>query len=355
MQTDYEYYKKFNWSTNPFTLSITPELMVGYSEQTNTVLSHIHNLHKFALIIGPTGSGKTTMLMWLRAQLMAYKKFFPFYIPKPPKSSDDLMLLLKSAIGYNFLDKMRNRNLTIYNISQFIQRKIGNKQLVLLIDEIHESSFDTLEWIRTITDSIPNLSVIIAGLPIFENNLETKLPTLWMRINTKVYLNTLSRAETESLILKRINNAEGKNIAPFTSDSIDKIFEITGGFPREIIKVCDILVKMAAEKNITSITKGYVEETLETPKLSDSVQIKSSITNIQKQILEVLSKNPNLTPSSVIDKMDTSEYKNRNNAIRSINNILKRLLNDDLVERKKLKNTYFYSLSRKAKTIFTEA
>jgi len=58
MYTSYEHYVKFGWSTNPFTLTISPDLMVGYPNQTNQLLSHIHNLHKFASIIGLTGSGK---------------------------------------------------------------------------------------------------------------------------------------------------------------------------------------------------------------------------------------------------------------------------------------------------------
>ena len=57
---NYEYYSKFGWSSNPFTLTISPSLMVGYSEQCDSLLSHVINLHKFASVIGPTGSGKST-------------------------------------------------------------------------------------------------------------------------------------------------------------------------------------------------------------------------------------------------------------------------------------------------------
>jgi type II secretory pathway predicted ATPase ExeA/DNA-binding CsgD family transcriptional regulator len=329
--------------------------MVGYSEQSESLLSHIHNFHKFALIIGPTGSGKTTMLMWLRSQLMAFKKFLPIYIPKPPRSSKNLIRLFKNILGYSLLDKIRIRNLSMFNLSKFISRKSKNKHLVLLIDEAHESSFTNLEWIRTLTDSVPNMSIILAALPVFEKKLNVRLPTLSMRITTKAYLNNLSKSETESLILRRIENVGGTGLSPFSSDSIERIFEITGGFPREIIKVCDKLIKEAALKNISSINAEFVDGVLQVSHVPEAVELKISLSKKQRDILKILNDNPNLTPSEIVEHLDVSIYKDKSNAIRSVNNILRRLLRDELLKRKKLGNSYVYFLSGKAKTLFTEA
>jgi len=351
----YEYYSKFGWSSNPFTLTISPSLMVGYSEQCDSLLSHIFNLHKFASLIGPTGSGKTTMLLWLRSHLMAHKKFLPYYIPKPPKSSKNLINLFKSIVGFNFLDKLRSRDLSLFNLSKFIYRKLRKKHLVLLIDEAHEAPITNLEWIRTLTDSVPNMTVILAALPVFEKKIETKLPTLFMRVTTKTHLDNLSRPEVESLILKRIENVDGGALNPFIPGSIERIHDITGGFPREIIKTCDKLVKEAAQKNITTITASFVDQIVRPAPATQHVELQTTLSRKQKRILKILNENPNLTPSSLTEHLDISSYKNKNNAIRSINNILKRLSRDDLIQRKKLGNTYVYCLSPKSKTIFTEA
>jgi len=351
----YEYYSKFGWSSNPFTLTISPSLMVGYSEQCDSLLSHVFNLHKFASVVGPTGSGKTTMLLWLRSHFMAYKKFLPYYIPKPPRSSKNLINLFKSIVGFNFLDKLRSRDLSLFSLSRHVYRKLGKKHLVLLIDEAHEASITNLEWIRTLSDSIPNMTVILAALPVFEKKIETRLPTLFMRVTTKTYLNSLSKPEVESLILKRIENVDGNGLNPFIPNSIERIYEVTGGFPREIIKICDKLIKEAVLKNITTISTSFIDQVIQPTSTSQPVELQAALSKKQKQILKILNENPNLTPSSLTEYLDTSAYKNKNNAIRSINNILKRLLRDDLIQRKKLGNTYVYSLSPKSKTIFTEA
>lgn len=354
MLTKYEYYTKFNWASNPFTLKISPRLMVGYSEQINSLLSHIHNLHKFALVIGPTGSGKTTLLMWLRTQLLAHKKFLPHYIPKPPKSSKNLIFLIKKIMGFNFFDKIRYKNLSIFEIHKFIIRKLKDRHLVLLVDEAHESSISNLEWMRTIVDSTPNLSVVFAALPVFEKKIETQLSTLFMRITTKTYLNSLNRPEVESLILKRIEDVGGDGLKPLSLESIGQIYEITGGFPREIIKTCDLLVREAAHNNISIINKSFIDYVLKPENITKPGKLRISLTNKQNKLLTLLNETPDLAPSEIVENLDVESYKNRNNAIRSINNILRRLLMDGMIERRKIKNTYFYSLSGKAKTIFTE-
>jgi DNA-binding MarR family transcriptional regulator len=286
---------------------------------------------------------------------MAFKKFYPYYISKSPRSSKELVMLFKSFLGFNIIDKIRYGNLSLFDLQKFVTRKLRKRQFVLLIDESHESSVANLEWVRTIADSIPNLYVIFAGLPTFEKNIETQLPTLFMRVTTKTYLNNLTRTETESLIQKRIENSGGEGLKPFTSEAIDRIYEITGGFPREIIKICDNLIKVAAEKNITSINKSFIDQIIKTSESTEPTEMRAPLSSKQKEILEILNKNPDLTPSQIITHLPAEEYKDRDNAVRSINNILKRLLKDELIQRKKLGNSYVYFLTGKAKTVFTEA
>jgi len=127
------------------------------------------------------------------------------------------------------------------------------------------------------------------------------------------------------------------------------------GFPREVIKTCDVLVKNAAEKNISIINQSFIDEILKPSKIPESVEFKISIPSKQRNILEILNENTNLTPSEIVDHLDLTEYKSKNNAIRSVNNIVRRLMKDELLQRKKLRNSYVYFLTGKAKTIFTEA
>jgi len=361
MNKNYEYYRDFGWDHNPFTLTISPQLMVGYSSQTNKLLSHVFNSHKLALVIGHTGSGKTTLLTWLNDFINNNgNSFQSYYIPKCPETKDDLILLFKTLFGYNIVDGFRFKDLNTQNLSKFLIKKTLRKKSVLLIDEIHETSTEVLEWLRTIDDIVPNLIMVFAGLPSFEKKLETELPTLSMRVTTKTYLDSLKYVETEFLIRKRIEDAGGDGLKPLTSDAVKRVFEISGGFPREIIKICDSLIEQSSEKNIPTINETFVDEIfnsstrVEKP-IENYSDAKMQISDKQKKIMDLLNKKPKLTPSEVVENIDEASYKNKNNAIRSVNNILRRMMRDELVVRENLGNSYVYSLSGKAKSIFAEA
>lgn len=360
MREKYEYYTYFGWTHNPFTLTISPQLMVGYSSHTNELLSHIFNIHKIALVIGHTGSGKTTILTWIEKFINnSGKNFRAFYIPKPPIDKDDLISLFKSFFGYNIIDNFRFRDMKAQILPKYLIKKTLSKKYVLLIDESHEASIEVLEWLRTLADMVPNLLIVFAGLPSFEQKIETNIPTLGMRITTKIYLTSLDSVETESLIRKRIEDAGGNNLKPFTDDSIKRIYEITGGFPREIIKVCDKLVRSASEKNIASINQTFVNSIFtdfkKEIKINDKKDYQLSIPEKQKDIMKILLKNPGLSPNQIVENIDKKSYKNTSNAIRSVNNILKRMMREDLIERTKVSNTYLYSLSGKGKSLMADA
>ena len=68
----------------------------------------------------------------------------------------------------------------------------------------------------------------------------------------------------------------------------------------------------------------------------------------------MLSQNPRLTPSGIVEKLG-EEYKSKGNAVRAVNNILKRLMKEGLVQRSRVGNAYAYSLTGKGKTLLAEA
>ena len=62
-----------------------------------------------------------------------------------------------------------------------------------------------------------------------------------------------------------------------------------------------------------------------------------------------------LTPSQIVDGMDSGEYKNRANAVRSVNNILKRMMKENLVARERVGKTYKYKAAGKVQPLMVQA
>jgi len=356
---------KWGWKEDPFVLKIDPKLFVGYDEQVKAALKHIENKHKIALISGNTGAGKSTFLKWLEMNYDASK----LYVSKPPENPEDFVYMFTDIFGLSFFEKLFNKKPTLYNLPNYINKKLKGEHLVFLIDEAHETNKNVLEWLRVLTDQINNVSLIIAGMPVLENKIKSELETLDQRITTRIALNSLNRIETKQLIQKRIESAGGKGIEPFTDAALEKIYERTGGFPREVLKFCDRLVNTALEKNLGVIDAKDIEEhrEIELPKVRVEEPVvtfmpkppsEEQIRNLpykQRKILEILSKKDWLTPTAIVEELDMKSYKTKGHAIRSINNILRRLMLDGYVQREARGKAFMYALTPKIKTMFVQS
>ena len=112
------------WENNPFAFKILPECFVGYEQEVKTLLNGITNGDKFALLIGPTGAGKTTFIKHLLRKLDDCGNVI--YLPKPPKNSSDWLSVFDSIIRPKFpFTVFWNRNkISLYNLSEEINKVI---------------------------------------------------------------------------------------------------------------------------------------------------------------------------------------------------------------------------------------
>lgn len=353
-------FQRYNWNGNPFTLTINPKLFTGYENQVTALKSHIQNKHKIAILVGPTGSGKTMTLRWLEDNVHENV----LYISKPPKQAEEFTSIFTDLLPLTLLEKLLNKKPTLYNLPKYINRKLKGNQLIFLLDEGHETSKDVLEWLRVLTDQIENVSVVMAGLPSLETKLKNDLETLDQRVTSRVNLTNLNREETSDLIMKRIMSVGGSGTIPFTDAAIEKIYHKTGGFPRQILKECDKLISLDREKIDASDVSDFrefepsdvrVDEPVVTfsPKPPSENQLKT-LPYKQRRILEILSKSDWISPSSIIEQLDMTKYGSRGHAVRSVNNILRRLMQDGYVLRESKGKAFIYALTPKIKTHFVE-
>ncbi|HLD56776.1 MAG TPA: AAA family ATPase [archaeon] len=329
-----------------------PEIFTGYVDEVNKMMGGIQDGVRFSLLVGPTGSGKTTLLKNIEKKLG--DKVRLIYLPKPPNDPKDLIDIFATNLRGGFLEKLSTRELNLYNLGDFINKKVGGEKIIFLIDEAQEASQQTLEWLRALSDQIENISIVMAGLPQFEKNLKDNLETLLRRVTLKVELGNLNKSEVKELIKRRVENSGGSDTRPFTDDCINFIYEKTAGFPREVLRVCDQLVQKAASKNLTIIDKDFLDVEENTAQRT-STQVLEELPERQKQVLDILSKNTALTPTELAAKVEMNEYKSKDNAIRALNNILIRLMKDNLIIRKKIGKAYKYEVAPKTQSLLVTA
>ncbi len=351
--TSERYMKLFGWEGSPFVFKILPDLFVGYENEMGSLIGSLSNGSKFSLILGPTGSGKTTMMKNIINKIEGYERVF--YVPKPPNDPQGWKRIFAETVKPGILRRVFSRtnmnDITIYEVGEWVNKRSRGKRLLLLVDECHESTRESLEWLRTLTDQVENVSLVMAGLPVFEKRLMEELETFRRRIETRVELTNLTPTETRELIKKRVEWMGGEDVKPFTSSTIQFIFDRTNGFPREILRVCNELVLNALEKNISTIDTDFLRE-------SRRYEERVAINNVeelpyrQRSILGILSAGTEMTPTQIVREMDPEEYNDAGNAVRSVNNILRRLEKDKMVTRERKGKAYKYKISPKFQTMF---
>ncbi len=351
-----KWFSSVGWNSNPFTLQIQSKVFVGYDTQIKAAMRHISERHKIAIVTGPTGAGKTTMMKWIQSDNPSLKTL---YITKPPLKPEEFTDIFLDSFPLSIIEKILGRKPNLYNLDSYINRRLKGKHLLILLDESHETNKEVLEWLRVIVDQIENVSLILAGLPVLEDKIKQTLETFDQRITSRIKLVALSEPETLELIKKRIEADGGSGIRPFTEDAVREIFRNTGGFPREILKLCDKLVNDAIEKEKYSIDESDIGDYKEIKKepvaaVQQPVQTLSELPYKQKKLIEALSQKTWLTPSDLAEQLG-GDYKSKEHAIRSINNILKRLMLDGLVQRESRGKAFMYSLTPKTKTLMVES
>lgn len=343
------------WHSNPFILSIIPSLFVGYEEQKKQLLTAVHEHHKVCLLLGPTGSGKTNALEWLSEKLKNNKAFVPLFLSKPPTQPEEFIEIFSNLFQSKWLAflGLKSNIKNLYQVPEFLNKKLKNRHLVLLCDEIHETTVEVLQWLRVLVDQVNNITLIMAGLPNFERTLKQKLETFYKRVTFKITLSALTKEEMEELINQRIAHAsDGKGKNPFTKETIDEIYERTGGFPREVLRICDRLINTAMDRGVSVITPDLFSEAKDVEEVEEFNL--ERLPRRQREIIEAL-RDGKTTPSEIVSSLDLSKYKSKEHALRSVNNILKRLMEDGFVEREKHGKTFIYKLSPKIKAMLVKA
>jgi len=341
---------RMGWSKNPFSLDIRPELFVGCSDVFSKIEEGLRSSQKYLVVLGPTGAGKTTLLRKLSLNHPS------FYLPKPPATKEELLHVLdRLFFGIGLLRGLFGpKNTTLYNFAEHVNKKFRGSPPVLLIDEAHESGIDVLEWLRSLIDQIDGQSVVFAGLSSFKTSHLDRLETLSQRVTISTSMPTLTKDETFELIRRRIESVGGHSIDPFTSDAVSAIFSKTGGFPREVIKLCNSLVLAAQSRDASIIDPSYLDEETTFSQKFNAEELLSNLTKKQMLLLQLLSKSP-LTPTDIVSRAKLSGYKTKAHALRGVNNMLRRLESAGLVYRVKRGKRYIYSLEPKIKTLFVKA
>jgi len=208
----------------------------------------------YALLLGESGTGKTTLLRTLKAGLDR-RRFQVLYLCHGRPSPTGLTRVLAEALH---LPLHRSRAETSRLLVQTL-RDLPTR-LLLWIDEAQLIHEDTLHELRLLAeadlDGPPLFSVVLAALPELKDRLlaPQHFP-LWRRIVARVALTGLVREEVASFLA----HALGKEPAGrFSPEALAAIFEAARGIPAVVQSFAAECLKARPQGPITAETVAEI-------------------------------------------------------------------------------------------------
>lgn len=239
------YQSFYGFSEMPF--NITPDPRFLYLSPTHQdALQHlkygVHERKGFIVLIGEVGCGKTTLCRRFLNELDP-ARYDTALILNPRITETQMLRAILSELGETKLS--RSQHDLVDQINKVLLERIEHgRDIILIIDEAQNLSFEVLEQIRLLsnleTDKQKLLQIILMGQPELKEVLaREELRQLRQRILVHYELHPLSRAEIAHYIHHRLSLAGANGRPAFTSWAIRAIHRYSGGVPRIVNNLCD--------------------------------------------------------------------------------------------------------------------
>ena len=236
-----------------------PFLFHDFKEALDRLESSLKKGPSYALLLGESGTGKTTLLRTLSSRLDP-RKYQIIYLchgrPSPSALARVLAHTFHLPLRYTRAETSRLLRQTLQNLPT---------RLLFWIDEAQMMPDDTLHEIRLLAeadlDGPPLFSVILSGLPqLKEKLLNPALFPLWRRINPKVHINGLLQQELSAYVEHRFKE---KISSRLTDEILLMLFEHSRGIPAVLDLFISECLKTVKPGPIPRQTVSEIIENLE--------------------------------------------------------------------------------------------
>jgi type II secretory pathway predicted ATPase ExeA len=234
------------------------------TETARTALSRcIERAEGIAVVIGPSGTGKTLLCKVLAAQFA--KKLRVALLSGSRFGSRRALfqaILFELGKPYRGLDEGEAR-LAITEL--LTDPEACPAGMLLIVDEAYTMPLRLVDEVRMLTDIArrgqPQVRLVLAGGSVLEERLANpKLESLSQRITARTYLEALPRNETVVFVQTRINLAGGNGPRVFSDESCHAIHRATDGVPRLVNQVSDHAMLLSFSRGQRAIEPSTVEE-----------------------------------------------------------------------------------------------
>lgn len=304
-----EFYKYFGWEDNPFRPDIPKDVeatIVGFDQEIIAVRDFIAKQGKFGLITGAIGAGKSTILKYIEEHVKEqhHKKIVNSIYSSGAIDQKEMFYLISKPL-LNFFTKNSYKNETLHTFGGFLNKKLNDKHLILLIDEAQDLDPTIYDLFRRLTQEA-KITIIVAGTELMHNNIPD---SLYDRSKTSrgmildIQLSLLDLQLTRELIEKRIAYVGGQDIEPFTEKQIEDIQYLTKGQPRRvIIEAGELAYKIFQERALGKKEEEKASTIIRNASATLSYNLlKNHLTKTELKVLHAVNDNENCNINKITE------------------------------------------------------
>lgn len=252
----------------PFDLTPNPRFLLmtdAHRDALSTIQYGITGRKGFTLVLGPAGTGKTTLVHAAIERQQGKGGARAVYIGNPTLTREEFfeLLALEFELPWGAAGSKTQflRDLHV----ELLRRHASGMITALIIDEAQAMSDVLFEELRLLenfeTPSEKLLPVVMVGQPELAERLrQPALHPLKQRIALRSTLSPLTTSEVAAYVAERIRIAGGNVGQIFTPEAVAAICESCGGIPRNISVVCDNALVSGFALDERPIGRAIVDE-----------------------------------------------------------------------------------------------
>ena len=256
----------YGFAERPFDLTPNPRYLVptpAHREALSNLEYAISSRKGMALLVGPAGTGKTTVIRAALDRQTAGVQCVQLCNPSLTRSEFVEML----AAQFDLSQRARQSKAAfLVEFEALLRaRQAARIVTVLIVDEAQTLSFELLEELRLLANIETNdeklLTLVLAGQPALASRLEDPaLSQLKQRLALRCDLRPLTLHETLAYAAGRIRAAGGDASRVLTREAVTMLHERSRGIPRTINVLADNAFIAGFARGQCPVTQQLVEE-----------------------------------------------------------------------------------------------
>jgi TonB family protein len=262
------YSQYYGLREDPFGVTPNPHyLYLGgiHAEALASLIYGIENNRGFLTLIGPPGTGKTTLLFHLLESFRATAH--TAFIFQTKCTSDEFLRYLLHELGIDDSGKDLVHAHNLFN-ELLLRAASTGKRVLVIIDEAQNLDRGVLETVRLLSNfETPHsklLQIILAGQPGLAKELaHYELRQLRQRLASVIHLRPLTPKESSEYIDLRLKIAGYRGAPLFTQNARELLIDQSEGIPRNINILCFNALSIGCALRSRMINEAIIREVIE--------------------------------------------------------------------------------------------